>query len=64
MNNLVLWLTWLTPSCELNSLDAMNNLGLWMTSATLGGELKALDAINNSELWVIWTTRDPLSLGL
>ena len=64
MNNLVLWLTGLAPSCELNSLDAMNNLGLWMTSATLGGELKALDAINNSELWVIWTTRDPLSLGL
>ena len=31
MNNLGLWMAWLTLDRELKVLDVMNNLGLWMT---------------------------------
>ena len=29
MNNLKLWLTWMTLGCEFKALDAIHNLRLW-----------------------------------
>ena len=52
MNNLGLWLTRKSSSCELRALDAMHNLRLSMTRKTPSHEFKALDAMNISGLWL------------
>ena len=52
MNNLGLWLTRRTSSCELRALDDMHNLRLSMIRKTPSHEFKALDGMNISGLWL------------
>ena len=51
MNNLRVWMTWMTLCCELNDLHDMNNSVLWMIWITRGHVLRALDSNNNSVLY-------------
>ena len=46
MSSTELWLTSITSSYELRTLDAMNN------------SIQSLDSVNNSELWMTLMTPD------
>ena len=48
INDLGLWMTWMTSSCELRALNVVNDSGLWITWTTSSHKHKALDIMNNS----------------
>ena len=58
---LKLWMTWMTLSRELRTVDVINNSGLWITWMPIVHEIRPLYSMNNSGLWL---TRKTLSCEL